>query len=69
MADRPLGFAPRLLPEPQAAAYLGIGTTKLRELALPRRNLGGKKLYDRIDLDAFADSLDSDGPREELNGW
>ncbi|MEL6233313.1 MAG: DNA-binding protein [Pseudomonadota bacterium] len=42
---------------PQAAAYLGIGTTKLRDLDLPRRVMGGCVVYDRVDLDAFADGL------------
>ncbi len=54
-------FAPRLMPAPLAAHYLGVSTSTLRTLKIPRRVLGGKKLYDRIDLDAYADSLKEEG--------
>lgn len=54
-------FAPRLMPAPQAAHYLGVSETTLRGLPIARRELGGKRLYDRLDLDAFADSLASEG--------
>lgn len=50
-------FVPRLLPAPQAAHYLGVSQTTLRALNLPRKQLGAKRLYDRLDLDAYADSL------------
>lgn len=50
-------FAPRLLPSPQAAHYLGVSESTLRNLGLPRRELGSKRLYDKVDLDAFADNL------------
>lgn len=53
-------FAPRLMPAPQAAHYLGVSASKLRGLPIPRRMLDGKRLYDRIDLDAYADSLPSE---------
>lgn len=59
--DRPASFAPRLLPAPLAAHYLGVSETMLRTLGLPRKRLGAKRLYDRFDLDAYADEL----PREE----
>ena len=48
---------PALLGEVDAARYLGIGTTTLRGLGIKRRMLGGRRLYDRRDLDAFADAL------------
>lgn len=54
-------FAPRLLAAPQAAHYLSVSPTKLRELAIPRRMLDGKRLYDRLDLDAYADALATEG--------
>ena len=54
-------FAPRLMPAPQAAHYLGVSASKLRDLPIPRRMLDGKRLYDRIDLDAYADTLPSEG--------
>ncbi|MEG4645162.1 hypothetical protein BDE18_0673 [Paracoccus pantotrophus] len=54
-------FAPRLLPAPEAAHYLGISETTLRGLGLPRRMLGGKRLYDRITLDEYASGLPVEG--------
>ncbi len=50
-------FPPRLLPAPQAAHYLGISETKLGTLLIPRKELDSKRVYDRNDLDAFADDL------------
>ncbi|WP_282029838.1 helix-turn-helix domain-containing protein [Paracoccus marcusii] len=58
MARCDLTFAPRLLSSARAAAYLGISETTLRTLALPRRILGTRRLYDRYELDAFADGLE-----------
>ena len=52
-----LDFPPRLLPAPQAAHYLGISESNLLKLAIPRRELGAKRLFDRRDLDAYADNL------------
>jgi hypothetical protein len=57
-------FAPRLLPAPDAAAYLGISATKLRDLPIPRKKLDGKRLYDRLDLDAYASALPTEGEGE-----
>ncbi|SLN74644.1 hypothetical protein PSM7751_04178 [Pseudooceanicola marinus] len=54
-------FAPRLMPAPQAAHYLGVSVSMLRNLSLRRRELGGKRVYDRADLDAFADHLPYEG--------
>lgn len=52
---------PALLGEADAARYLGIGRTTLRRLGLKRRALGDRRLYDRRDLDAFADALPYEG--------
>ncbi len=62
---------PALLGEPDAALYLGIGTTTLRKLGIKRRVLGGRRLYDRRDLDAFADALpyEGEGGRDEADQW
>lgn len=54
-------FAPRLLPAPEAAHYLGVSETKLRGLGLPRRILDGKRLYDRHTLDEYASGLPLEG--------
>ena len=59
-----LTFAPRLLPAPEAAAYLGVSASTLRTLPIQRRLLGARKLYDRIDLDAYASSLPTEGSGE-----
>ena len=63
-----LDFAPRLMPAPQAAHYIGVSVSKLRELPIPRRILDGKRLYDRLDLDSYADNLGTDGEVEAENG-
>jgi hypothetical protein len=49
---------PRLLREQDAAAYLSIGTTLLRERGPKPKKLGGRTLWDIRDLDRFADALD-----------
>jgi len=54
-------FAPRLMPAPQAAHYLGVSPSTMRALPIPRRALGAKRVYDKADLDAYADSLPYDG--------
>lgn len=56
---------PRLMPAPVAAAYLGISETKLRSLAIPRKALDGKRVYEKADLDDYADRLPYEG---ELRG-
>ena len=58
-------FTPRLLPAASAAFYLGISETTLRSLPVPRRRLGGKRLYDLFDLDAYASDLPTEG--QEVN--
>lgn len=59
-----LTYAPRLLPAPEAAAYLGISVSTLRTLDLPRVMLGSRRLYDRFDLDAFASALPTEDKAE-----
>lgn len=65
---RRVDITPRLMPSPVAAAYLGVSESTLRQLGLPRKACGAKRLYERADLDAFADSLPyeaSDHQRED----
>lgn len=57
-------FPPRLLQAKAAAHYLGMSVSKLHTLDLPCKRDGGNVLYDRADLDAYADSL----PYEGLGG-
>ena len=59
---------PRLMPAPQAAAYIGVSESTLRKLEIPRKLLGSKRLYDRKELDAYADSLPIEG-QTLLNEW
>ncbi len=58
-------FPPRLMPAPAAAHYLGVSVSTLRLLSIPRRSLGSKRVYDKSDLDAYADALPYDGPAKE----
>lgn len=50
-------FPPRLMPAPAAAHYLGVSESMLRTLPIPRRELNRKRVYDKADLDRYADSL------------
>ena len=61
-----LPWPPALLSEPQAAAYLGVSATTLRALvhegAAPAPvRVRTRRLYRRIDLDAWAASLPCEG--------
>jgi len=60
-------FPPRLMQAKAAAHYLGMSPSKLRGLDLPCKVDGGNKLYDRADLDAYADSLPYDGDKGREN--
>jgi hypothetical protein len=53
------------MPSPVAAHYLGVLESTLRTLSLPRRQLGAKRVYDKADLDAYADTLPYDKIKEE----
>lgn len=67
MARQSIAFTPRLLPAPEAAAYLGVSESMLRGLGIPRKMLGTKRLFDRFDLDAFASDLPREGEDSEGN--
>ena len=60
-------FPPRLMQAKAAAHYLGVSPSKLRTLDLPCKVDGGNKLYDKADLDAYADSLPYDGKEVREN--
>ncbi|MFE3837314.1 DNA-binding protein [Pseudogemmobacter sonorensis] len=62
-----LAFAPRLLGHAEAAAYLGVSPTTLRGLPIPRRVLGGRRLFDRLDLDRYASDLPYEGDSQAAN--
>lgn len=65
-ARTPLPITPRLMTAPVAAAYLGVSESTLRTFAIRRKVLGGKRVYERADLDSFADGLtyEADQSRE-----
>lgn len=63
-----LTFTPRLMPAQQAAHYIGVSVSTLRSLEIPRKIQGSKRLYDRLDLDAYADNLATDG-EDKINEW
>jgi hypothetical protein len=48
---------PRLMGEDMAAAYVSLSATTLREKGPAPARLGKRKLYDRHDLDRWADRL------------
>lgn len=63
----------RGLSEAQAAAYVGIGQTKFRELVesnkMPRpRLIGTRRLFDIVLLDAAIDDLPMEGG-ETVDTW
>lgn len=65
MVDTGLAFPPRLMDRTTAAKYLGIGITMFDELMaegiIPRpKKLRSKSLWDRIDLEGVANSLERD---------
>ena len=54
----------RLLGAPDAALYIGVSVTTLKGLPIRRRVLGGRKLYDKLDLDLYASDLPYEGESE-----
>ena len=50
---------PRLMPETLAAAYIGLSPTRLQAIGPAARVIGKRRLYDRHDLDRWADRLDN----------
>lgn len=48
---------PRLMCAELAAAYVGLGVTTLREKGPEPKEIGRRRLYDKIDLDRWADRL------------
>lgn len=50
-------FTPRLMSAPAASHYLGVSPSKLRNLGIPAKQDGGNVLYERGDLDEYADRI------------
>lgn len=55
---------PRLMGAEVAASYLGISTSMFRTLDIRCRNIGRRVVWDRVDLDRYADMLSG----QPLNG-
>ena len=55
------GYVPILLSAPAAAHFLSVSVSMLYTLAIPRKVLRGKRLYDQRDLIAYADGLEYEG--------
>ena len=56
MEDDSLPLPPvRCLSKEQAAVYLGIGVTLLAQLHVPHVRFGRRRVFDRVDLDAWLD--------------
>jgi hypothetical protein len=49
----------RLLSDADAAEYLGISRTTLRDLDVVAKRLGKRRLYDIRDLDRFVDRMNA----------
>lgn len=64
-----ISFQPRLMSAPEAAAYLATSQTVLRSLPIPRKVQGARRVYDRLDLDAYAASLSYEGEVDEVQAW
>lgn len=66
--SRSYGYAPRLKRTPEAARYLGVSESKFRSYDIPRKTSGGNRLYDLLDLDAYAGRLEYEGQKQcEMN--
>lgn len=71
----PSSLPPRGLCREVAAAYIGVGGTKfdlmVKEGVMPRpRKHGGRRLWDRAELDAAFNELPHDGETQEFdNPW
>jgi len=61
-------FHPRLMQAKAAAHYLGISASKLRTLPIAAKAMGGNVVYERADLDAWADNLPYIAPAGQGEG-
>jgi excisionase family DNA binding protein len=71
---KPNAHAPILLSREEAAAYIGIGTTKFDELVrdgrMPKaRRIDGRKLWLQPELETAAFALPIDGEPETSSVW
>lgn len=57
---------PRLMSAEMASQYLGISASMFRALDIGARNIGRRVVWDRVDLDRYADRL-SDQPLSPID--
>ncbi|WP_313332144.1 hypothetical protein [Sphingobium yanoikuyae] len=57
---------PRLMDAELASAYFGVSAGTFRALGIQSRNIGRRVVWDRVDLDRFADRL-SEQPLTETD--
>lgn len=56
-----MSFFRRFMGISDAAQYLGISASKLRDLPVRRKCIDSRRVYDRYDLDAWADECPYEG--------
>ena len=66
---RSTASAARCVTRQEAADYLGIGVTLLESLGVPALHLGRRRVYDRVDLDAWLDDYKSQGRAGKETQW
>lgn len=64
--SRPLA---RCLTRQEAADYLGVGVTLLESLGVPAIHFGRRRVYDRVDLDAWLDDYKQQGRAGKETQW
>jgi len=69
----PSSLPPRGLSRPQAAEYVGVGTTKFDEMVadgrMPKpKRIDSRNVWDRVKLDAAFAAIDDDGA-PATNDW
>lgn len=70
IAALPPGLAPRGLSRDEAAAYVGIGTTKFEQMVAdgrmpPPKQIDGRRVWDRLRLDAAFAALPDEAGRAD----
>jgi len=60
---------PRLMRPELAAAYIDVSAPTLRALPIRRQRIGGAVLYDRLDLDHYADTLAKGSAERSVDDW
>lgn len=70
----PLSLPPRGLDRVQAAAYIGVGTSKFDTMVadgrMPKpKKIDGRRVWDRHEIDKAFDALPNEDKRLNVNPW